>query len=131
MGTHVSWSAAQQVTFLIMQLIPITEFAPELYEWAPNKTKLTMVKRAATYEIMRPSDIKMLTGVTHATGTEARTLIDDLDAKQALFGGPGEVISMHDICIYAMMIYCWSTHGDSTKRDIVDTVTDYYLKTKA
>ena len=106
-----------------MQLIPITDFAPD--EWGPSKTKnTTMVKLAATYEIMRPAVIKILTDVTNATGTEARELIDD--AKQAVFGG--EV--MHDICIYAMMLYCWSTHADSAKRDIVHTVIDDYLKTK-
>ena len=94
-GTHVSWSSAQRVIFLIMQLIPITEFAPEVYEWGPSKTKnTTMVKLSATYEIMRPAVVKMLTDVTNATGTEARTLIDD--AKQALFGG--EVL--HNICVY-------------------------------
>ena len=49
-GTCVSWSAAQRVIFLIMQLIPITESAPELYEWGPNKTKnTTLVKMARTY----------------------------------------------------------------------------------
>ena len=37
---------------------------------------------------------------------------------------------MHDICVYVMMIYCWSTHGDSTKRGIDDTVIVDYLKTK-
>ena len=48
-GTHVSWSTSQRVIFMIMQLIPITEFAPELYEWGPNKTKnATMVKLADT-----------------------------------------------------------------------------------
>ena len=85
-GTHVSWSAAQRVLFMSMQLIPITEFAPELYEWGPNKTKnATMVKLTDTYALMRPSVIAMLTGVTTATGAEAQTLIDD--AKQAIFGG--------------------------------------------
>ena len=65
-----------------MQLIPITEFAPELYEWGPNKTKnTTMVKMATTYAFMRPSAIKMLTDATRSTGAEARALIDD--AKQA------------------------------------------------
>ena len=49
-GTHVAWSSAQRVIFLIMQLIPITEFAPELYEWGPNKTKnTTMVNMAMPY----------------------------------------------------------------------------------
>ena len=64
-GTHVSWSSAQRVIYLIMQLIPITEFAPELYEWGPNKTKnTTMVKLASTYAHMRPTTIKMLTDAT-------------------------------------------------------------------
>ena len=64
-GTHVTWSASQRVIFMIMQLIPITEFAPELYEWGPNKTKnATMVKLADTYSLMRPAVIKMLTDVT-------------------------------------------------------------------
>ena len=69
-GTHVSWSTAQRVIFMIMQLIPITKFAPELYEWGPNKTKnnVTMVKLADTYALMRPSVITMLTGVTTASG---------------------------------------------------------------
>ena len=49
-GTHGTWSSSQRVIFMIMQLIPITEFAPELYEWGPNKTKnATMVKLADTY----------------------------------------------------------------------------------
>ena len=77
-----------------MQLIPITEFAPELYEWGPNKTKnATMVKLADTYAHMRPTVITMLTNVTTASGAEARTLIDD--AKQAIFGGD----TIHDICV--------------------------------
>ena len=39
---------------MIMQLIPITEFALGLYEWGPDKTKnATMVKLAATYAPMR------------------------------------------------------------------------------
>jgi hypothetical protein len=71
-GIHVSWSAAQRGIFMIMQLIPITEFAPELYEWGPNKTKnATMVKLADTYAFMRPSVITMLTGVS--TDTYAST----------------------------------------------------------
>ena len=124
-GTHVAWSSAQRVIFLIMQLIPITEFAPELYEWGPNKTKnTTMVKMATTYAFMRPSAIKMLTDATRSTGAEARALIDD--AKQAIFAGD----TCHDICVYALMIYHWSTHADSEKRDLVDTVIDDYLKTQ-
>ena len=87
MGTHVSSSSAQRMSFLIMQLIPITEFAPELY------TTMVKLPMASTYEIMRPAVIKMLTEVTTATGTEARALIDD--TKQALFRG--EV--MHNICV--------------------------------
>ena len=39
-GTHVSWSAAQREIFMIMQLIPVSEFAPELYEWGPTKQKM-------------------------------------------------------------------------------------------
>ena len=54
----------------------------------------------------------------------ARTLIDD--AKQAIFGGE----KIHDICVYALMVYYWSTHADSAKRQTVDTVIDDYLKTK-
>ena len=65
----------------------------------------------------------MLTGVTTATGAEARTLIDD--AKQAIFVGD----TIHDICVYALMIYHWSTHTDSAKRATIDTVIDDYLKT--
>ena len=85
-GTHVSWSSAQRVIYLIMQLIPITEFAPELYEWGPNKTKnTTMVKLASTFAHMGPSTIKMLTDATRSSGAKARALIDD--AKQAIFGG--------------------------------------------
>ena len=123
-GTHVSWSAAQRVIFMIMQLIPIAEFAPELYEWGPNKTKnATMVKLADTYATMRPAVISVLVGVTNTTGAEARSLIDD--AKQAIFGGD----TIHDICVYALMIYQWSTHPDSAKRATVDTVIDDYLKT--
>ena len=109
---------------MIMQLIPITEFAPELYEWGPNKTKnATMVKLADTYAFMRPSIITMLTSVTTASGAEARTLIDD--AKQAIFGGD----TIHDICVYALMIYHWGTDADSAKRETIDTVIDDYLKT--
>ena len=97
-GTHVSWSSSQRVIFMLMQLIPITEFAPELYEWGPNKTKnATMVKLADTYSYMRPSIVKMLTDVTTSTGPDARSLIDD--AKQAIFGGE----TVHDICVYALM----------------------------
>ena len=107
-----------------MQLILITEFAPELYEWGPNKTNsTTMVKLALTYAHMRPSTIKMLTDATRSSGAEAQALIDD--AKQAIFGGD----TCHDICVYALMIFHWSTHADSEKCDIVDTVTDDYLKT--
>ena len=73
---------------------------------------------------MRPSVIKMLTDDTRSTGAEARVLIDD--AKQAIFGGD----TCHDICVYALMIYHWSTHGDSEKRDIIDTVIDDCLKTQ-
>ena len=100
-GTHVdvSCSAAQRVIFMIlMQLIPITEFAPELYEWGPNKTKnATMVTMAETYALMRPTVITVLTSVTTASGPEARTLIDN--AKQAIFGGD----TVHDIimCVCA------------------------------
>ena len=72
---------------------------------------------------MRPSIIKMLTDVTTSTGPEARTLIDD--AKQAIFGGE----TIHDMRVYALMIYYWSTHADSAKRQTVDTVIDDYLKT--
>ena len=116
-GIHVSWSAAQRAIFMIMQLIPISEFAPELYEWGPNKTKnATMVKLADTYAHMQPAIIKMLTAVTTATGAEARALIDD--AKQAIFGGD----TIHDICVYALMIYQWGTHADSAKRETVDSV---------
>ena len=123
-GIHVSWSAAQRAIFMIMQLIPISEFAPELYEWGPNKTKnATMVKLADTYAHMRPAIITMLTAVTTASGAEARTLIDD--AKQAIFGGD----TIHDICVYALMIYQWATHTDSAKRETVDSVIDDYLKT--
>ena len=115
-----------------MQLIPITEFAPELYAWGPDKTEnTTMVKMAATYahmrDMMRPSIIKMLTDATRSTGAEARVLIDD--AKQSIFGGD----TCHDICVYALMIYHWSTHDaheDSQKRDLIDTTIDDYLKTK-
>ena len=32
--------------------------------------------------------------------------------------------------MYALMIYFWSTHADSAKRQTVDTVLDDYLKTK-
>ena len=124
-GTHVSWSSSQRVIFMLMQLIPITEFAPELYEWGPNKTKnATMVKLADTYAHMRPSIVKMLTDVTTSTGADARTLIDD--AKQAIFGGE----TIHDISVYALMIYFCSTHTDSAKRQTVDTVLDDYLKTQ-
>ena len=75
---------------------------------------------------MRPSIIKMLTDVTTSTGPDARSLIDD--AKQAIFGGE----TAHDnvICVYALMIYYWSTHADSAKRQTVGTVLDGYLKTK-
>ena len=74
-----------------MQLIPITEFAPELYEWGPNKTKnTTIVKMASTHSSMRPSIITMLTDATQSTGAEARALIDD--AKQAIFGGDTSVV---------------------------------------
>ena len=111
---------------MIMQLIPIaiTEFAPELYEWGPNKTKnAAMVKLADTYSYMRPAIIKMLTDVTTSPGPEARVLIDD--AKQAIFGGE----TTHDICVYAPMIYYWSTHADSAKRQTIDSVIEDYLKT--
>ena len=124
-GTHVTWSASQRVIFMIMQLIPITEFAPELYEWGPNKTKnATMVKLADTYSLMRPAVIKMLTDVTTSAGPEARVLIDD--AKQAIFGAE----TIHDICVYALMIYYWSTHADSAKRSTIDSVIEDYLKTR-
>ena len=82
-----------------------------------------MVKLASTYAHMRPYTIKILTDATRSSGAEARALIDD--AKQAIFGGD----TCHDICVYALMIFHWSTHADSEKCDIVDTVTDDYLKT--
>ena len=70
-GIHISWSAAQRVIFMIMQLIPITKFAPELYKWGPNKTKnATMVELADTYAHMHPTVITMLTNVTTALGAE-------------------------------------------------------------
>ena len=51
-GTHVTCSSSQRLIFMNMQLIPITEFAPELYDWGPNKTKnATMVKLADTYTV--------------------------------------------------------------------------------
>ena len=113
---------------MILQFIPITEFAPELYEWSPNKTKnAAMVKLADTYSHVQPSVIKMLTDATTSTGPEdpdARTLIDD--AKQAIFGEE----TVHGICVYARMIYYWSTHTDSAKRQTAGTVLDDYLKTK-
>ena len=60
----------------------------------------------------------MLTDVTTSTGPGTRTLIDD--AKQAIFGGE----TIHAICVYALMIYYWSTHADSAKRQKVDTAID-------
>ena len=61
---------------MLMQLIPITEFAPELYEWGPNKTKnVTMVKLADTYAYMRPSIVKMLTDVTTSTGPDCQRFV--------------------------------------------------------
>ena len=108
-----------------MQLILITEFAPELYKWGLNKTKnATMVKLANTYSYMWPSIIKMLTDVTTSIGPGAWSLIDD--AKQATFGGE----NVHDICVYVLMIYFWSMHADSAKCQTVNTVLDDYLKTK-
>ena len=67
---------------MIMQLIPITEFAPELYKWGSNKTNnAAMVKLAdhGTYGIMRPSIPKVLADVTisESTGPDARALIAD------------------------------------------------------
>ena len=54
-----------------------------------------------------------------------RTLIGD--AKQAILGGD----TIHDICVYALMIYHWGTHTDSAKRETIDTAIDKYLKTPA
>ena len=81
-----------------MQLIPITEFAPELYEWGPNKTKnTTMVKLASTYAHMRPSTIKMLTDATRPSGAEARALID----KLSLVETQCHVMT----CVYALNVF--------------------------
>ena len=84
-----------------------------------------MVKLADTYyyALMHPSVITMLTSVTAASGPEARTLIDD--AKQAIFEGD----TIHDICVYALMICHWGTHADSAKCETIDTVIDDYMKT--
>ena len=61
--------------------------------------------------------------MTTASGPDARVLIDD--AKQVIFGGD----TVHDICVYALMIYHWGTHADSSKRETTDTAIGDYLKT--
>ena len=74
-GTHVNWSSSQRVIFMIMQLIPITEFAPELYEWGPNKTKnAAMVKLADTYSYMRPAIIKNAHRCHHISRSRSASL---------------------------------------------------------
>ena len=37
---------------------------------------------------------------------------------------------MQLLCMHALMIYHWSTHADSKKCDILDTVLNDYLKMK-
>jgi hypothetical protein len=81
-GTSVAWSSAQRIVYIIMQLIPVTRFAPDLYEWPTKGNKhQTVVKLAATYSVQRPAIIKMLTGATTVSGENARDLIDK--AKQS------------------------------------------------
>ena len=68
-GSHGHLHSLQRVICMIMQLIPITEFAPELYmyKWRPNKTKnAAMANMADTYATMRPSIIKLLTDANAA-----------------------------------------------------------------
>ena len=123
-GTSVAWSSAQRIVFIIMQLIPVTRFAPDLYEWPTKGNKhQTVVKLAATYSVQRPSIIKMLTGATTVSGENARDLIDK--AKQAMFAAE----AIHDIVIYALHIFYWATHEDSNKQEIIDNAIDDYLRT--
>ena len=123
-GTSVAWSSAQRIVYIIMQLIPVTRFAPDLYEWPTKGNKhQTVVKLAATYSIQRPAIIKMLTGATTVSGENARDLIDK--AKQAMFAAE----AIHDIVIYALHIFYWATHEDSKKQEIIDNAIDDYLRT--
>ena len=123
-GTNVAWSSAQRIVYIIMQLIPVTRFAPDLYEWPTKGNKhQTVVKLAATYSVQRPAIIKMLTGATSVSGENARDMIDK--AKQAMFAAE----AIHDIVIYALHIFYWATHEDSKKQEIIDNAIDDYLRT--
>ena len=121
-GTHVAWSSAQRIIFIIMQLIPVHLFAPDLYDW--NKTKhSTLIKLASTYMLLRPQIVTLLTDSTATEGETARDLIDR--AKQNMFGSE----AVHDIAIYGLQIFYWATHDDSKKQDIIDNAIDDYLRT--
>ena len=121
-GAQCSWPAAQRVVFIIMQLVPVKTFAKELYDW--NKTKhSTLIKLAATYEHQRSNVTTLLTDATRIAGEEAREKIDQ--AKQLMFGAE----QIHDIAVYALMIYWWACHADSEKKDLIDNVIDEYLRT--
>ena len=121
-GTHVAWSSAQRIIYIIMQLVPVHLFAPDLYDW--NKTKhSTLMKLASTYQLLRPSVVTMLTEATANEGEKSRDLIDK--AKQTMFGSE----AIHDIAIYALQIYYWAVHDDSKKQDIIDNAIDDYLRT--
>ena len=121
-GTHVNWSASQRIVFIIMQLVPVNLFAPEIYEW--NKTKhTTLIKLASTYATMRPQTTNTLIEATESAGEVARELIDR--AKQQMFGSE----AIHDIAVYALMIYWWATHEKSKKHEIIDNAIDDYLRT--
>ena len=123
-GTNVALSSAHRIVYIIMQLIPVTRFAPDLYEWPTKGNKhQTVVKLAATYSVQRPSIITMLTGATAVSGEKARDMIDK--AKQAMFAAE----AVHDIVIYALHIFYWATHEDSKKQEIIDNAIDDYLRT--
>ena len=83
-----------------MQLIHVTRFAPDLYEWPARGNKhQPVVKLAATYSVQRPAIITQLTAATILSGEKARDMIDK--AKQAMFAAE----AVHDIVIYALHIF--------------------------
>ena len=96
-GTQVAWSAAQRVVYIIMQLIPITHFAPELYEWPTKGNKhQTLIKLAGTYAVQRSSVVAQITSATAIGGEKARDLGLIDKAKQPMFGS--EAIHDRAIC---------------------------------
>ena len=105
----------------VLQLVPVSVFCATLYK-SKQTINATVPKAAVVFQTLYPGTVARIVKATTLVGQAARVEINSAEAETYAAERP------HDIFVYALMMYVWTTNEGSKKRELISCAIEDYLR---